>query len=193
MPSGLAKRYFRMMGDPERILDLGCGSGEFGRYRPNAKIEIVGIDRDSRALETARLYEATLQLDLNGPSLPFEDASFDAVLAKDILEHVVDPLAVTREALRVLKPGCVLIASVPMAKPKVVWNDYTHIRGFTRRAGTNMLEDAGFWVEAVWRMGGVPLSDRMRFMSLVPLLLRLPIFSHLWARSWEFQARRPPE
>lgn len=193
MPEELAKRYFQLLGHPKRILDLGCGGGELGRYRPDSVMEIIGVDYDSRALERARAYEETLQVDLNELYLPFDDASFDGVLAKDILEHVIDPLALAREALRVLKPGYVLIASVPMAKPTVVWNDYTHVRGFTKHAGRTMLDDAGFRVEAVWRMGGVPLSNRLKFMPLVPFLLRFPVMSHMWARSWEFQARKPPE
>ncbi len=80
--------------------------------------------------------------------------------------------------------------SVVMAKPRAVWADYTHVRGFTRRSARLLLEDAGFEVEAVWRMGGIPLSTRLRFIWLVPTLLRLPVVGWLWASSWELKARR---
>jgi len=53
-----------------------------------------------------------------------------------------------------------------------------------------LLEDAGFEVEAIWRMGGVPLSSRLGFMDLVPHLLRVPLFDALWGSSWELRARR---
>jgi hypothetical protein len=72
-----------------------------------------------------------------------------------------------------------------------VWADYTHVRGFTKESARMLLEDVGFEVESIWRMGAVPFAARLRLMPLVPLLLRLPIFSQLWAASWELRARRP--
>ena len=91
---------------------------------------------------------------------------------------------------RVTRRGGVIVASVVMARPQRVWADYTHLRGFTRESARLLLEDAGFAVEAIWRMGGVPLSDRLGFMDLVPHLLRVPLFDALWGSSWELRARK---
>jgi len=53
-----------------------------------------------------------------------------------------------------------------------------------------LLEDVGYHVEAVWRMGGVPLSSRLGLIDAVPLLLRVPLFDALWGSSWELRARK---
>lgn len=190
MASGLARRYFREFGDARRILDVGCGTGELGRYRPSSEVEVHGVDVDAGAVEQAARFEVAVCLDLESSPLPYEDESFDAVLARDIFEHVQDPGRLAREIYRVVCPGGVLVASVVMARPARVWADYTHVRGFTQRSARLLLEDAGFMVEAVWRMGGVPLSNRLHLMRLVPYLLRLPVFDRLWASSWELRARR---
>jgi 2-polyprenyl-3-methyl-5-hydroxy-6-metoxy-1,4-benzoquinol methylase len=191
MPPGLARRYYREFGDARVILDLGCGDGSFGRYRPSPRLTVHGVDVDSEAVSRAQEYERALCVDLDTHALPYPDSMFDAVLSKDILEHVRDPLAVAREARRVLHPGGTLVASVVMAKPHRVWDDYTHRRGFTLRAARALLVDAGFFVEASWRMGGVPLTARFDRIDLVPHLLRVPLFDALWGSSWELRARRP--
>jgi SAM-dependent methyltransferase len=191
MSSQLAARYFRAFGDAKRILDLGCGTGEFGRHRPDEAMEIVGLDFDDHALARAQAFETTIRLDLGESRLPFDDGSFDAVLAKDILEHVTDPLALVCEVYRVLRPGRVLMASVVMARPRAVWDDYTHVRGFTQSSARLLFEDAGFRVEKIWRMGGVPLSRRLRFMPLVPHILRVPGIAYFWSVSWEVLAVKP--
>jgi len=80
--------------------------------------------------------------------LPFEDASFDGVVAKDLLEHVADPVAVVVEMLRVLRPGGRLFASSPDAQ-KWAWDDYTHRRPFTRKSYRLLFADQGFVVERV--------------------------------------------
>lgn len=53
-----------------------------------------------------------------GESLPFADATFDAVLSLAVLEHVRNPVACARELLRVTKPGGELLADVPFLQPE---------------------------------------------------------------------------
>ena len=187
----VAARYYRLFGPARRILDLGCGSGDFGRYRPSRDVEVHGIDLDQGAVTSAARFEIAMQGDLEGSPLPFEDGYFDAVLARDILEHLREPWLTLREVHRILRPGGVIVASVVMAKPSAVWADYTHIRGFTRSSVELMFGDARFGVERVWRMGGIPLTSRLDLIDQVPTLLRLPLIGRRWATSWEILARRP--
>lgn len=190
-PRELALHYFRQFGPCGSILDVGCGTGDLGRYRPSADVAVHGVDIDPRAVDVARAYEEAVCVDLEASPLPYDNEAFDAVLARDVLEHLQDPARLVREIFRVLRPQGVLVASVVMAKPRRVWDDYTHVRGFTKGSARLLLNDAGFVVEAVWPMGGMPLSNRLRYMHLVPLILRAPGLSHLWASSWELRARRP--
>lgn len=190
LPRALAARYYREFAGAHRILDLGCGAGAFGRVRPSPDIEVYGVDADPLAVELASRFEVATRTDLETDVLPYPDESFDAVLAKDIFEHLREPGRAVREAYRVLRPGGVIVASMVMARASRVWADYTHVRGFTRESARLLLEDAGFRVEAVWRMGPVPLSNRLRFVRFVPALLRLPPFDWLWGASWEVRARK---
>lgn len=187
---GLAARYYRQFAGARTVLDVGCGTGDFGRLRPSPAIEVYGVDIDPLAIERACRYERASRVDVDVEPLPFADGTFDAVLAKDIFEHVKDPGRLAREIHRVTRPGGTVVASMVMARPRRVWADYTHLRGFTERSARLLLEDVGFDVEAIWRMGGVPLSSRLGLIDLVPHLLRVPIFDALWGSSWELRARR---
>ncbi len=190
MPAGLAARYYREFAGARTLLDVGCGTGDFGRLRPSEDMVVHGVDVDAAAVAQAMEHERALCVDLDAAPLPYSDATFDGVLAKDIFEHVQDPGHLAREAFRVTRPGGVIVASVVMARPRRVWADYTHLRGFTERSARLLLEDVGFHVEAVWRMGGVPLSSRLGFLDAVPHLLRMPLFDALWGSSWELRARK---
>jgi SAM-dependent methyltransferase len=191
IPVSLQAMYFRQFDGARRILDVGCGTGDLGRNRPSPDVEVLGVDIDAAALQQAAQFETVTCVDLDSRSLPYKDESFDAVLARDIFEHLQHPGGLVLEIARVLRPGGVVVASVVMARPRAVWADYTHVRGFTRHTATQLLEDAGLAVEKLWRMGGVPLSGRLGFVRLVPTLLRLPGCNQLWASSWEVKARRP--
>jgi SAM-dependent methyltransferase len=148
------------------------------------------VDIDPGALQAASAHEQVVRVDLDREPLPYADGQFDAVLAKDIFEHLHDPLRLAREVHRVTRRGGVLLASVVMARPRRVWADYTHVRGFTARSAATLVKDAGFTVEGIWRMGGVPLTGRLGLLWLVPTLLRVPLLDQLWAASWEVKARR---
>jgi SAM-dependent methyltransferase len=189
MKPRLASRYWRQFSGARRVVDWGCGVGKFGRHRPQG-VEVPGIDKDPGAVGKACEFEQAICLDLERASLPDEDGSFDAVLAKDVLEHMCRPERVVQEVHRVLRLGALLVASVVVAAPKRVWADYTHVRGFTPQAARLLLEDTGFHVEAVWKTGGVPLSRRLRIIRFVPALLWLPPLGWLRSSSWELKARR---
>ena len=96
-----------------RVLDCGCGPGTIsvGLAQIVAQGQVVGIDREEAELEQAHRYAqqhgaANVEFRVaNVYEIPFPDASFDAVLAHAVLQHLADPMRALQEMHRVLKPG----------------------------------------------------------------------------------------
>jgi SAM-dependent methyltransferase len=108
----LFKRY--VGGPGHRVLDLGCRDGALTRTYVEGN-DVVGVDADREALAAAaRLGIETHWADLDQP-LDFPDASFDVVVAGELLEHLRDPAPLVAEVRRVLRPGGTFVASVPNA------------------------------------------------------------------------------
>lgn len=125
-----------------KLLDVGCGTAWLGDHFP----DYTGIDVSAEAVRAAVAAGRNVQqVDLDGP-LPFGDQTFDAVVLKDVLEHLADPVRAVREARRVLKEGGRVFASSPDAQ-SWVWDDYTHRRPFSRTAYRLLFTDQGFTIE----------------------------------------------
>ena len=139
------------VGRGKRVLDLGCRSGALTRHFLEGN-SVVGLDVDPAALEkAAALGVEPLQADVEEP-LPFEEASFDVVVAGELFEHLRLPDALVAEVRRVLRPGGILAGSVPNAfrmqsrlrflRGRPPEDDPTHLRMFSPTALRELL--AGF-------------------------------------------------
>jgi SAM-dependent methyltransferase len=117
------------IGPSKRVLEIGCGTGANLRDRGETWTTGVGIDVDMRALAYCRDL-AVVQADALA-ALPFTDATFDAVVLLDVLEHLVDPEALVREINRVLRPGAAIMIMVP-AGPEL-WSYWDTMHGHQRR------------------------------------------------------------
>lgn len=93
------------------LLDFGCGTGIFCRRSAAFVEKVTGVDVSPGVLDVAQLLcagIANVKLRLiDGETLPFDDASFDCVVARETLCYVPDSnfISLLRELSRVLRPG----------------------------------------------------------------------------------------
>jgi len=94
-----------------KVLDLGCGSGDYAQRLKESGFEVTASDMDVKRFN----YHDTIEFKeshLDRP-LPFGDQSFDHIIFLEVIEHIYNPDFVIREISRVLKPNGVLILSTP--------------------------------------------------------------------------------
>ena len=157
-----------------RALDLGCGTAIHRPICEHAGYEWVGIDIDSE--------EASVLGDIQ--ALPFEDDSFEFVLALGLLHLASNPFVMLEEVNRVSKPGATLIGTVGFLEPSGAYNHYH----YAPRAVFHSLETAGFEIDGVDEMGwhGLEAITRLGLFPSVPEpILSVPVSLIEWAhRQW---------
>ena len=110
-------------GPESTVLDVATGTGAVARELLAQKnCTVVGLDQSPEMLAEAhrRLPADVTLVEGNAESLPFEDASFDALTFTYLLRYVSDPPATLRELARVVRPGGT-IAGLEFALPHGVW------------------------------------------------------------------------
>ncbi|MYB03409.1 MAG: class I SAM-dependent methyltransferase [Acidimicrobiaceae bacterium] len=151
----------------ERVLDLGCGFGRHSYEALKRGAEVVACDLARPEVEQvrdlARLLVASGEVDEsvmaapvqgNALGLPFDDDSFDRVIAAEVLEHISDDESAFAELARVLRPGGRLAVTIPSWLAETVcWklsSDYHapavpggHVRIYRLRGVRRKLTTAG--------------------------------------------------
>jgi 2-polyprenyl-3-methyl-5-hydroxy-6-metoxy-1,4-benzoquinol methylase len=201
-----------------RVLDVGCFVGEIAeRIERQGSKSVVGMDCLEAALEiTANRGIETVLADIDEAVVPFENDHFDVAVAADVLTEVYDPDAVVEELARVVRPGGTMVFTVPnlacagnralllLGRPPYnlevrARSGVGHLRLFTRRTFSELLEDHGLeivetsssvFVWPIWRFSRFRRTIEYRYprWAYSKWLAR---FFPTWGENIIVLARRP--
>jgi len=114
----------------DRVLDLGCGTGDLAWALAAAGFRVTGCDISGQMLRRAARDDGGgvalgwVQLEPGWRTLPFAASAFDVVVASSVLEYVTDPAAVLRECTRVTRAGGAVLYTVPDLRHPVRWAEW---------------------------------------------------------------------
>jgi len=158
-----------------RVLEIGCGGGGLLRMLHERGASVVGIDALNVALNLARrrdvalqrLYVVQIGADI---TLPFRDASFDAIIGQHVVEHLPDVSAALREWKRLLKPNGRIALATPNARypDPAHFADAGHTQVFSPAELRGVVERAGLGVESCYTV--FPFLSRLRGLRALGVL-----------------------
>jgi SAM-dependent methyltransferase len=150
---------FLSAGPGPEVLNGGAGQGTLSQKLAELGYDVTSTDVSPEAVDLLRERTSAPVVEADLTALPFAQATFDAVVLGEVLEHVEDDRRALAEVARVLRPEGVLALSVP-ANPKLygpsdVWAG--HVRRYTRPELLEACAAAGFVVRrcVAW---GFPMS-----------------------------------
>ncbi len=166
MTAHLAGRLGLAAGDT--LLEIGCGRAEFLAGFARAGLLVSGVDMCPSALDHAEGLDIRLCA-LGREPLPFADGTFDAVFSKSLLEHLPVPDDYMLEALRVLKPGGLLVTMTPDWESchQTFYDDLTHVKPYTVIS-----------LRRLYEIHGLKAATVEKFIQL-PVVWRHPALKHI--------------
>jgi SAM-dependent methyltransferase len=190
-----------------RLLDFGCGAKPYQSLFTKVT-EYVGVDYAGEGHDHSK---ESIDVYYDGKTLPFSDASFDAIFTSEVFEHIFTLPAILPELYRVLQPGGKMLVTCPFAwEEHEIPADYAR---YTRFALQDLLQNAGFsivqvdknghaisalhqlfivylhdeWIHRVWFFSRFNLFKKIVRQLLVPMLNGLFwLVEPVWPRSEKF-------
>ena len=177
----LSKRFD--LNRSSKLLELGCGRGdflfEFKKYGFNS----YGIDRDLSSVNNEFGLDVK-QCDLSKEAFPYSDETFDVVYHKSVIEHLYNPENIMKETLRVLKPGGKVVILTPdwHTQWKNFYEDFTHSRPYDIMALNDLLklfEYSSVTVEKFYQLPIIWKIPQLKFFSKI-----LQVFFDVYKGRW---------
>ncbi len=151
-----ARFIFKWIEDikPQRVLDAGCGRGFYTHALTQFSFiqSIDGFDLKEEYLEKARksVDDKRVRLQIgNIYDLPYKPASFDVIILSEVLEHVPDDIKALVKLRKLLKPGGVILITVPNYNFPFLWDPLNWIlmKFFNTHVNKNIWWLAGIWAD----------------------------------------------
>lgn len=143
--------YLPHFAPSSRVLDIGCGEGQFIELLADNGVEAVGIDVDPGMVESCRRKDLpVVEADLFD-YLPEHPRTFDGIFSSNLVEHLpaADTFRFAELAFESLCPGGVFVVATPNPASLIVhlhefWRDATHVRLYTDSLLEFVLHRSGF-------------------------------------------------
>lgn len=121
----------------KRLLDVGCGPGDYVTAFHRCSVIAHGVDKFAR--DNANYADVEKEL-------PFPDKTFDCIHSKSLVEHVINIENTIFEMHRVLKPGgiCLMLTPDLLAAKWSFWGDIRHVTPFNKAKLAQLLSFAEF-------------------------------------------------
>tara|TARA_R110002073_G_scaffold8207_5_gene45866 strand:- start:78635 stop:79294 length:660 start_codon:yes stop_codon:yes gene_type:complete len=179
--------------DAQKILEVGCGEGNFSAQLVSDDNEIWAIEPNKNSASKAaeklsKVLEGTIEEKVD--EVP--DGYFDVIIMNDVIEHLLEPWDDIQRLKSKLKDGGVFISSIPNVRyAKNLFNmlfkrdwkytddrilDITHYRFFTKKSVRRLFEENGYSVQ---KMKGVNMTKSFAFFPFAFLFNILFLFSQL--------------
>ena len=163
------------------LLDVGCGNGDFLAAFHRQGYSVAGVDISPKSKDLIGTFEISIT-DFTTDRLAYDDATFEFVFCKSVIEHLGDPIPLLQECHRVLAPGGIAVMLTPSWE-HTYWGpffiDHTHVTPFTKVSLQNAMLMSGFSAVRCSYFRQLPLlwkypflSTFSRFISIMPLPYR---------------------
>lgn len=156
--------FSQWIGSGKEILELGTRNGSLTRWFSTGN-KILGLDIDEVSLSQCSLKEVVTRcVDLNG-DWGVQENFYDVVVASEVVEHLYYPDRVLKKIYKTLKPGGILVGSVPNA-----FNLKNRIRLFLGRKQGTPLSEPTHITQFSYNELKTLLSENFDEVELVPLV-----------------------
>lgn len=157
-----------------RLLEIGCGRGEFLESFKNFGLECTGTDISDYSVSLLSSLKVK-KIDISKEKLPYENNTFDVVFHKSLIEHLYSPENLMRETHRVLKPGGLVIILTPewVSQMKVFYEDYTHNKPYDKNSLKDLLEIYNFSNIKSENFYQLPILWKHPALKIFSILLRI--------------------
>lgn len=170
-----------------RVLEIGCGTGEFGKIlKSQRNVEVWGIELSKEIAEVTKgKLDNVIVGDIESDNIPLPSEYFDCIVFNDVLEHLKYPWIVLRKLRDNLKHYGWIISSIPNVRYyenikelliRKEWQyvdagilDKTHLRFFTINSIKDMFKECGYHVIKIEGINGGKFPWKFGFLNLILL------------------------